>query len=164
VQIASAEGYPFWAAGSTVLRGWARAVGAKDPAGVDEIRRGLSQWLATGSRTYQPYFLGLLADALLATGSTCEALSIAREGVELAESLGEGLYAAELHHLHGQSLLRSKPEDPTALAEAEACFRRGLAIARQQKAASFVRRIESSLAPLDSPPPTKRGRNGVVAG
>lgn len=63
IDVAAGEGFSFWLAGGHVLRGWATvarcaADGNIDDAegGLEELRRGLDAWLATGSRTYQTYY------------------------------------------------------------------------------------------------------------
>jgi len=115
VELSSSEGFSFWLAGGTVLRGWAwvarcagRGAGEEvmAEAGVAEIRRGLEAWLATGSKTYQTYYLGLLADAHLRLGRPGEALAVLDEAIEAAKTLPEGLYEAELHRLKGAAMLR----------------------------------------------------------
>ena len=47
--------------GATILAGWAKAAQGRGD-GPDRIRRGIDDWLATGSRPYPPYYLGLLAE------------------------------------------------------------------------------------------------------
>jgi predicted ATPase/DNA-binding winged helix-turn-helix (wHTH) protein len=108
IELASAEGFSFWLAGGTILRGWAwvarcagRGAGeaVMAQAGIAEIRRGLAAWLATGSRTYHTYYLGLLADALLRLKRPDEARTALDEAIAAARSMPEGLYEAELHRL-----------------------------------------------------------------
>jgi tetratricopeptide (TPR) repeat protein len=108
VELSSSEGFSFWLAGGTILRGWAwvarcagRGAGeaVMAEAGVAEIRRGLEAWLATGSRTYQTYYLGLLADALLRLKRPQEARPALDEALAAAKALPEGLYEEELHRL-----------------------------------------------------------------
>src|SRR5262249_15444686 len=83
----------------------------------------------------------------------------------VVEATGERFYEAELHRLRGELLLREEgaegrpsPAEPTAagrhdpdqsgLAEAEACFRRALTIARGQQAKSLELRAAMSLTRL----------------
>ena len=60
MRLAAGEGFSFWLAGGRVLRGWAVAERGGVEEGVAEIRHRLEEWLATGSRTYHSYYLGLL--------------------------------------------------------------------------------------------------------
>jgi predicted ATPase len=145
-ELASAEKFSFWLAGGTILRGWAlvRQHGISNPdaahEAISDMRRGLSAWLATGSRTYHTYYLGLLADALLAVHQPQEALSVIEEAIEHAETLPEGFYTAELHRLKAECLLQLT--DPAARASAE----KAIAVARERKAALFESRTSALLA------------------
>ena len=146
IALAAEEGFSFWHAGSTVLRGWARVVldeGGEE--GLEEIRRGVADWLATGSRTYHTYYLGLLADALLARGRVEEALVVANDAIEAAATL-EGLYEAELHRLKG-CCLSKLPGDQAA--DARAATEQAVSIARQQGAAALEARAATQLEGLD---------------
>src|SRR5262249_21364090 len=64
--IADHHGYSFWRAGASVMSGWAQAACGDPAAGIEQLRQGLLSWKATGSATYQSYFLGLLAEVLVA--------------------------------------------------------------------------------------------------
>lgn len=110
IALAYEERFSFWHAGARVMIGWALAVQGQ-PAGVDEIRKGIAAWLATGSRTYHSYYLGLLAEALAASGQAEAARSTALEGLCVATELEEGIYRQPLEALasggmppHGASL------------------------------------------------------------
>jgi adenylate cyclase len=149
VELSSNEGFSFWLAGGTVLRGWAwvarcagRGTGeaVMAEAGLAEIRRGLEAWLATGSRTYHTYYLGLLADALLRLKRPGEALAVLGEAIAAARALPEGLYEAELHRLKGRSLVESQPGSEAA---ARQCFQESLRIAGAQGAKLFELRVEN---------------------
>jgi predicted ATPase len=142
--IAADHGFSFWHAGGTVLQGWAMAAGG-NPAGVDRLREGLAAWQATGSVTYQSYFLGLLADAVGRHGPPEEALRLVDEALAVAGRTSEGLYEAELHRLRGEFALRC---NPGAGAEAEDRFRHAMAVARRQRALSLELRAATSFARL----------------
>jgi DNA-binding winged helix-turn-helix (wHTH) protein/tetratricopeptide (TPR) repeat protein len=148
IAIAAEEGFSFWRAGGLVLRGWARVAGAgADPeSGLDDIRDGLDAWLATGSRTYQTYFLGLLSDALQRLGRPGEALPPLDEAIAAAHSLPEGFYEAELHRLRGQVLLRNRKA--SARREARDAFSKALSLAHAQGAGLFERMAAEDLSTL----------------
>src|SRR5262249_14688848 len=86
------------------------------------------------------------------------------------EATGERFYEAELHRLRGELLLRqeagegppcagrSQDSDRPGLAEAEACFRRALDVARRQGAKSLELRAVLSLGRL------LRGRGEAAEG
>ncbi len=67
VAVATEHGFPIWAAMGTFLRGWAMSEEAL-PEGIDEMRRGLAAWRAHGSQLATPWFLAVLAGALLGRG------------------------------------------------------------------------------------------------
>src|SRR5262249_34953689 len=65
VAIAAEHCLVFWKAGSSVMTGWALAASDRAEEGISQLRQGLHDWQATGSGTYQTYFLGLLAELLI---------------------------------------------------------------------------------------------------
>ena len=67
------------------------------------------------------------------------------EALAVAHNSGERYYEAELHRLKGELLLALPGEQD---AEAEACFRRALDVARRQQAKSLELRAAMSLARL----------------
>jgi predicted ATPase len=97
--LSTSEGYSFWRAGSAIVRGWARAAQRKDPSAIDEMRHGLDAWLATGSRTYRAYFLGLLADALVRQKRNDEARAVWDQAMTAVEETGERLYEPQLREI-----------------------------------------------------------------
>jgi len=129
IDLASDAGFSFWLAGGRVLRGWAWAVRGGGEVGIAEIRRGLANWQATGSRTYQPYYLGLLADALLRLNQPDEALPVLEEALEACAALPEGLYEAQLWRLKARAL-----EASAKTAEAGECEARAARVAHAQRA------------------------------
>ncbi|HEY8505236.1 MAG TPA: hypothetical protein VIL46_11685, partial [Gemmataceae bacterium] len=66
--LAAEHGFSFWLAGGTVLGGWALAACGEAGDGTARLRQGLRDWVATGSLTYQTYYLGLLAEVLIGRG------------------------------------------------------------------------------------------------
>jgi predicted ATPase len=159
--LAEWEGFSFWRAGAAILRGWATAAQGNCADGIPMIRQGTRDWLATGSRTYHTYYLGLLTDALLRCGDTGEALTTVDDAIRLVGELHEGLYAAELHRLRAQCLLRSDRADAEALARS--ALRQSISIARQQCATSFEERSAADLSLLGDaepapPSPPRRPR------
>ncbi len=96
--LAFEERFSFWHAGARVLIGWSLARQGR-AEGIDDIRKGIAAWLATGSRTYHSYFLGLLSDALSATGDVVAARAAAIEGLAAADELNEGIYLKQLQEM-----------------------------------------------------------------
>jgi len=158
IELAAEEGFSFWLAGGTVLRGWALAAQGRADEGIAEIRRGLRDWLATGSRTYHSYYLGLLASALMARGdgaAIAEAIATLDKAMETARTLSEGLFEAELHRLTGRCLLRLKAQDAAAARES---FSLAASIARRQQAKLFERLAAVDLVATPSPPAVDAAR------
>ncbi|MBI3410580.1 MAG: hypothetical protein HY040_19765 [Planctomycetes bacterium] len=141
--LAAEHRFSFWRAGANVFAGWAAAACGKAEEGAEQLRRGLLDWLATESVTYQSYFLGLFAEVLGAQGQVREPLRLLDEALALAQQTGEGLFEAELHRLRGE-IMRHDVNDPRA----EENFRRALDTARRQEAKSLELRAAMSLARL----------------
>jgi predicted ATPase len=146
VAISAEQGFSFWHAGGTVLRGWALSECGSGAEGLAVLRQGIQAWLATGSLTYQTYYLALLGEVLGKAGQPQEALQAIDDALALTERTGERFFEAELHRLQGMLLLQS-----AGLAEqtrAEGCFREALAVARRQQAKSLELRAALSQSQL----------------
>lgn len=147
--ISAEHGLLFWLAGSSVLIGWALVEEGAAEQGTERLRQGLREWRATGSGTYQTYYLGLLAEALRRHGRAEEALRALDEALDLAGQTGEGMYEAELHRLRGETLLSAVSErDAAGVERAAEDFRLALEVARRQKARSLELRAAVSLGRL----------------
>ena len=130
---------------STVLHGWALALQGQGEAGLAAIRQGLAAELATGSTPFQPYFLGLLAEAYGTGGHPDEGLTALAEALVVLDTTELRYYAAELSRLKEAVLLQQAVPDA---AQAEACFQQALDVARHQQAKSWELRAATSLARL----------------
>jgi predicted ATPase len=86
-----------------------------------------------------------LADALALTGAIDDGLKVLAEALATAETSGARGADAELHRLRGDLLRRLPSPEFT---EVEACFRRALAVAREQGTRGFELRAAVSLARL----------------
>jgi predicted ATPase/tRNA A-37 threonylcarbamoyl transferase component Bud32 len=147
--IAAEHGLSFWLAGGGVMIGWSLAGRGNSQEGISRLRRGLLDWQATESVTYRTYYLGLLAEALRRQGQIDEAQRVVDEALRLVGQTEERLYEAELHRLSGELLILD-PAQPNAAADAqaEAAFRRAIAVSRGQAARSLELRAMMSLARL----------------
>ncbi|HMF15277.1 MAG TPA: protein kinase, partial [Gemmataceae bacterium] len=87
--VAAEHGLLFWRAGSEVMTGWALAASGARDEGIELLRQGLRDWQATGSVTYQTYYLGLLAELLIQDGQAEEARRTLDEALDLARQTGE---------------------------------------------------------------------------
>jgi predicted ATPase len=91
-----------------------------------------------------PYFLGLLADAYCSAGQIEEGLKVLIEAQAAVSASEERFWEAELCRLKGELTLK-RSREPQDQAEAETCFLRALAIARDQSAKSLELRAAMSL-------------------
>jgi len=128
-----------------IFQGWALAQHGHGVAAVRRIREGLSAAEATGWRGHEPGLLGLLAEALVLTGAIDDGLTVLAEAPATAEVSGARGADAELHRLRGDLLRRLPSPERT---EIESCFRRALAVAREQGTRGFELRAAVSLARL----------------
>jgi class 3 adenylate cyclase/predicted ATPase len=162
ITLSTTEGFPFWAAWGTIVRGWGLTEQGQGEEGVAQIRRGLPMYRATGAEAFQPYFLALLAEVYGKVGQGQEGLTALAEALAMADRTGERLHVAELYRLKGTLTLQSSIQNPQskittlpsltpnpqAEAEAEECFWKAIEIARQQQAKSLELRTAMSLSRL----------------
>ena len=94
---------------------------------------------------WRPYFLCLLADACIGTGSFDNGLSALTEALAISDELGIGFSKPEIHRLKGELLLRKSDSN---VAEAKRCFERAIEVAQSQNAKSLQLRATTSLARL----------------
>lgn len=154
IRLSKEHGFPIWAAGATVIRGWTLASEGRITGdhrtceeGVETIRRGLDAWVATGAEIARPYFLGLLAEACGAAGRPGEGLTLLAEALALVAKTGERFYEAELHRLAGTLALQGGPPASSLLQEqGESSLLRALTVAREQGAKLLELRTVVSLA------------------
>ncbi|MGE0682761.1 MAG: hypothetical protein AB7P69_17890 [Candidatus Binatia bacterium] len=134
------------------------------------METGLTAVKQTGAAIGQPRYLTVLAEACAAAGQTDKALSLLSQAEQRMTITGEYFYAAELHRLRGEIMLRQSHvlQGPTPnlqsstlkannipqsvisnpQLEAEARFQKAIEIARQQRARSFELRAVMSLCRL----------------
>jgi predicted ATPase len=143
--LATERGFTLWMARGTVLHGWALAMQGQGEAGIAEIRQGLVAALATGSKLFQPYFLGLLAEAYVEGGHPEAGLKALDEALDVLDTTEARFYVAELYRLKGALLMKQTVPDES---QAETCFHQAFDIARRQQAKSWELRAATSLARL----------------
>jgi DNA-binding NtrC family response regulator/predicted ATPase len=142
VAIATEYGFPIWAAMGTFYRGWAMSE-EPVPQGIDEMRRGLAAWRGHGSQLSAPWFLAILAGALLGRGDADEALRTMDEALDVATHSDERWYGAEIHRMRGLALAQlGRTHD------AEAALRHAMTHARKQDVPLLELRAATSLARL----------------
>ena len=109
------------------------------------ITSGIAAWRSTGSTLWIPFFLSHLARAYAELGQFEEAWRSIGEATAMMENTKETWCEAEVHRTAGEIALKSPQPDA---AKAEACFRRALAVAREQHAKSWELRAAMSMARL----------------
>ena len=139
------QGYAFYLAAGTMLRGWALVAQEAVEEGLAQMGQGLAAYRATGTVGWQPYSLALLAEAQAKAGRADEGLSVLAEAFMLVDKTGEQFYAAELHRLQGELLLQQTVPE---MQQAETCFHQALDTARSQQVKSLELRAAMSLSRL----------------
>ena len=145
VALSTEQGFPFWVALGTILRGWALAMQGQGEEGMAQVRQGIAACRATGAALTVPYFCTLLAEVSAHLGHTETGLQELAEAHTLVEQHEERWWEAEVCRLRGVLLLR-QPGTPQA--EAEAWLQRALDVARRQEAKSLELRAAMSLSRL----------------
>ena len=166
------HGFAWWLGVGIGLQGWALVEcaarsGAREQreAGLGQIREGLAAVRATEAELWVPLLLGAVAQGTAQGGQAHDGLRVIAEALAIVEKNAERWTEAELYrlkgelrlqqsatrlgHVQGQSQTRQdQSEAPSPQAEAEACFRKALDIARHQHAKSWELRAAISLARL----------------
>jgi predicted ATPase len=133
-----------WRAWSRIHLGW--ALSQEDAArGLEEIEAGLSEARQIGAGRYEPFHLGIAADAFARAGRHEEARSSIVKGFASLALGHHSAFAAELHRTRAMLLLSVDREERAAAA---ADLRRALDIARRQGAPSLELRAARDLARL----------------
>ncbi|WP_454736016.1 adenylate/guanylate cyclase domain-containing protein [Cupriavidus necator] len=144
IALSNDHGFQLYLAWGTILRGWALAGHGSYEDGIAQMQQGFSALEATGAVLGRPSLLGLLADAYGRAGQGDAALRVLGEALTLVRSTGERFDEPTLIRLKGELLLQMTAGDK----EAEACFRKAIALARDEGARSIELRCALSLARL----------------
>jgi predicted ATPase len=143
VELSTEQDFPHFLAAASMIRGWALTQSGEAETGFAQLRQGLPAWRATGAGLYEPYFLGLQAEARGRSGAVEEGLDLVTKALDRVEETGERWFGAELHRMMGELMLRLPRCDPTV---AEARFGHAAAMARQQGAKLWELRAATRLA------------------
>ena len=140
------HGLAAWAANATILHGWAVAAGGATATGIAQLREGLAAGEAIGVRQHTPSFLGLLAETLHRCRESRRGAEAARRGIGAGAPARGALVRGGAAAAEGRGAAGFAR--PTDLAEAEACYRQALDVARGQSARLWELRAATSLARL----------------
>ncbi len=150
--ISGEYGFPYWSHWARILRDWALVEQAGALASrhdlasaVDDLNASVNAYQQTGPGAFQPYWMGLLAEAHQQTGQVKQGLSHATRALGMVERSGERVWEAELRRIRGELLLDTSRANA---AEAEICFRQALDVAAVQGAKALGLRAATSLARL----------------
>jgi DNA-binding winged helix-turn-helix (wHTH) protein/predicted ATPase len=141
IAICEEQAFAFWLAVGMFYQGWVLVARGHGEEGLARMHPGI----APSERLMAPYFRALLAEAYVTIGQTAEGWAVLAEALAEVDQ-GEGrFYAAELHRLKGELLLR---QAMTNAPQAEACFQQALALARRSQAKWWELRAAMSLSRL----------------
>src|SRR5215510_7742416 len=149
IAVCSDQGFSFYVAQGTILRGWALAEQGQAEEGIEQIRHGLATYQTVGAGMLQSYYLVLLAEAYGKAGQAEEGLAILAEALTVVDKSGERFYEAELYRLKGELTLQTSSQSlESRVKDADVCFHKAIEIARQQQAKSLELRAVMSLSRL----------------
>jgi adenylate cyclase len=126
------------------LSGYARTHQEELAEGIAQLRGGIAELRAMGTRLTVASLFAALADALGRWGKTDEGLAAAAEGLSMAGA-GDRFSLPEVYRIKGKLLLDRSARDQDAV---EAAFRQAIEIARAQEARLLELRAATSLARL----------------
>jgi predicted ATPase/DNA-binding SARP family transcriptional activator len=144
IDLSKEQGFVFWLAQASFLRGWALVEQGRAEEGIAEMRRSLADWRATGTEFLVAYTTALLAEAYGRIGQTDEGLTLLEEALTIVSEKGQGNYEAELYRLKGEFRLQQGAD----VDEVEGLFRRAIEVARERSAKSQELRATMSLSQL----------------
>lgn len=145
VSLASEQGFPYFHAAGTYLRGWALAEQGHVEEGIAEMLEGQRIWQEFGIRQLGQVSL-LLAEAYGKLDRVEDGLTVLSQAeAEMAKS-NEKWWQAELLRTRGELLLASKEGTDQDSQEITACFEGALQVAHSQQAKSLELRSAIRLA------------------
>jgi len=143
--LADEKGAAAWRAFGMMQSGSLLALTGEGARAAPMVAAGLAAWQSTGSTLWMPCYLSYLAQALAELGRLDDARARISAAMAAVEASMATWSEAEVHRVAGEIALMAAEPDA---AEAEACFKRALAIARAQQARSWELRAATSLARL----------------
>jgi DNA-binding SARP family transcriptional activator/predicted ATPase len=136
VELSSRYGFAYYREWGTIIQGWV-ASQKRPQVGISMIRQGLANLRALGAESRRPYYLSLLAEALVNAGQPDEARAVVDAALATAAQNRDAWWSAELHRLRG--VLSDTPQE---------WLERALEIARSQASKSLELRVAVSLGRL----------------
>jgi predicted ATPase len=138
-------GSPFWGAWGMMQRGCLLALTGKPADAVRTVTSGVAAMRSTETSMWMPLWLSFLARTDAEIGQFDDARRCIGEAMAAVEKAKERWCEAEVNRIAGEiALLLPKPD----VREAQSCFERALALAREQQAKSWELRAAMSMARL----------------
>jgi predicted ATPase len=142
MRLSEEKGFVFYQGLALFDQGWMQVEEGQVEEGIAQMHQGLAILQATGTEAYRTYCLSFLADAYRKADKVEEGLKVLAEALALVEKSGELFFEVELYRMKGEVLLMQDE------AQAEACFRQAIDVARRQNAKFFELRTVMSLSRL----------------
>ncbi|MBI3301937.1 MAG: hypothetical protein HYZ72_07655 [Deltaproteobacteria bacterium] len=108
ITLSTEQGFTYWLALETILRGWTLAERGQGEEGIAQIRQGLDASRTMGVGLWRSHVLGLLAEAYGKVGQAEEGLSALDEALAAVHETGQRWYEAEVYRLKGELSLQSR--------------------------------------------------------
>jgi predicted ATPase len=143
IAVATDQSFPLYRALGTIYRGWVSVRNGGLAEGIKLVRSGASEYRRIGAESRVPYYIALLARACEIAGEISEAISLLDEAWQIADSIDERWYMAELRRHKGRLLLHQGRID-----DAETHYREALSIAAEQEAKLFELRAALGIAQI----------------
>jgi predicted ATPase len=160
VTLAIEHDFPYWRATGSLWWGWTLVQQRDTEEGLTRIQQSLAHFRATDNVQTIPHALIVLAEVYGQIGDPGKGLEALAEALVVLERTNERRREAEIHRLRGELLLLLRGRH---WAEAEACFERALAVAREQGARMWELRAASSLARLWADQGRRREAHDLLA-
>jgi class 3 adenylate cyclase len=136
---------PYWLRLANIVDLWWHA--HEDPEHASHgIRSKIDEYRATGARVGLSGFLLLQSEVMERAGRLVDASVAVDEALAFATETGEAYYLPEIHRR--RAVLKLAGDGNCVGAEADAMFRQGIEVARQQQALAWELRCATSLARL----------------
>jgi predicted ATPase len=143
IAVSTEQSFAYWRALGTIYGGWAKVKNGDVQEGLFLMRRGSTDYCATGAAAWTPFHLGLLAKACEMAEQIEEAATLLDKALQTVERTGERWFEAELNRYKGQLLHRKEQYD-----DAETLYRKAMSIAEEQGAKLWELRTAVSHAQL----------------
>lgn len=145
IPIGRARGFNFWLANALTYHGLALAWQGQYEPGMLEMEEGFRLWRASGDEIGLPCTLIYQAEVMGNAGFAEHGLAAMAQPFERLKSSGENDLKVESYRIMGDLYLQLPEENQ---AEAEACYRQAIEVARQQQAKIMELRATTSLSRL----------------